>query len=46
MVSMEMAEGMLAVVNGHFCKGIGKVVGGFFRNRKENKIYEKKLEEN
>lgn len=43
MVSMEMAEGMLTVVNGHFFKGIGKVIGGFFRNRKANKVYEKKL---
>lgn len=43
MVSMEMAEGMITVVNGHFFKGIGKVIGGFFRNRKANKAYEAKL---
>lgn len=43
MVSMEMAEGILMVVNGHFLKGVGKVIGGFFRNRKANKAYEKKL---
>lgn len=42
-VSMEMAEGMLTVVNGHFFKGMGKVIGGFFRNKKANKAYEKKL---
>lgn len=43
MVSMEMAEGMLDVVNGRFIKGVGKVIGGFFRNRKANKDYEKRL---
>jgi beta-glucosidase len=43
MVSMEMVEGMLTVVNGHFFKGLGKIIGGFFRNRKKNKAYEKKL---
>lgn len=43
MVSMEMAEGMLTVVNGRFFKGMGKVIGGFFRNRKANKAYEQKL---
>ena len=42
-VSMEMAKGMLAVVNGHFFKGIGIVIGGFFRNRKANRDYEKWL---
>lgn len=43
MVSMEMAEGMVTVVNGHFFKGMGKIIGGFFRNMKANKEYEKKL---
>lgn len=43
-VSMEMAEGILDVVNGHFFQGIGRVTGGFFRNRKANKDYEKRLE--
>lgn len=43
MVSMEMAEGMVTVVNGHFFKGMGKIIGGFFRNMKANKAYEKKL---
>ncbi|WP_367566216.1 glycoside hydrolase family 3 C-terminal domain-containing protein [Lacrimispora sp.] len=43
MVSMEMVDGVLTVVNGHFFKGMGKVIGGFFRNRKLNKQYEKKL---
>ena len=43
MVSMEMVEGLVSVVNGHF-GGLGKVIGGFFRNRKRNKQYEKELE--
>ena len=42
-VSMEMAEGMVTVVNGHFFKGMGKIIGGFFRNAKANKAYEAKL---
>ena len=41
-VSMKMAEGMAEVVNGHFMKGMKKVLGGFFENRKANKEYEKK----
>ena len=44
MVSMEMVEGLLKVVNGHF-SGLGKVIRGFFRNQKLNKQYEKDLEE-
>lgn len=43
MVSMEMEEGMLDMVNGHFIEGVGKVIGGFFRNRKANQDYEKRL---
>lgn len=43
MVSMEMAYGMTDAVNGHFFRGMGRVIGGFFRNRKYNKEYEKKL---
>ena len=43
-VSMEMARAMLKVVNGHFFKGIGGLIGGWFRNRKENKAYEQALE--
>lgn len=45
MVSMEMVDGMVTVVNGHFFKGMGQIISGFFRNRKQNKLYEKKLEE-
>ena len=34
MCSMEMAEGILTIVNGHFFKGLGRVIGGFFRSGK------------
>ena len=43
MVSMQMAEGMVTVVNGHFWKGMKRIIGGFFRNRKANKEYMKLL---
>ncbi len=45
MVSMEMVDGMVEVVNGHFFKGMKRVIGGFFRNSKENKAYEAKLKQ-
>lgn len=44
MVSMEMVEGIMTMINGHFFRGFGKVLGGFVRNRKANKDYEKTLE--
>ena len=34
MCSQEMCEGILDIINGHgiaFCKGLGKIVGGFFK---------------
>ena len=34
MVSQEMCEGILDIINGHgicFCKGLGKIVRGFVR---------------
>ncbi len=40
MVSREMAESMVLAANGHFFRGLGSLIGGFFRNRKENKKYE------
>lgn len=42
-VSLEMSEGMVDVVNGHFCRGMGRIIAGFFRNRRANKEYEKTL---
>lgn len=37
MVSMEMAEGILTMVNGHFFKGAGQVIGGYIRSRGKKK---------
>lgn len=42
-VSMEMVHGMVDVVNGHFLRGMRVTIGGFFRNKKKNRIYERKL---
>lgn len=38
-----MVQGMLTVVNGHFFWGIAKIIAGFFKNRKQNRAYEKLL---
>jgi len=40
MCSQEMCEGILTIVNGHaiaFFKGLGKIIGGFFKQRKIQK---------
>jgi len=37
MCTMEMAEGILTAVNGHFFKGLGAIIGGFFRSGKKRK---------
>lgn len=42
-VSMSMVRSMLLIVNGHFWKGLGGVIGGFFRNKRENSRYRKLL---
>ncbi|MCR5294139.1 MAG: glycoside hydrolase family 3 C-terminal domain-containing protein [Lachnospiraceae bacterium] len=42
-VSKDMVDGMVTAVNGHFFKGIGKVIGGYFANSSANKKYEKKI---
>ena len=38
MCTMEMAEGILIIVNGHFFKGLGQIIGGFFRAGKKRKV--------
>lgn len=43
LVSMEMVEGIVTIVNDHFFSGLGAVIAGFFRNRKLNKQYIRKL---
>ena len=42
-VSREMAESIVTIANGHFFRGLGGVIGGFFRNRSANKKYEARL---
>ena len=42
-VSMEMAQGIVELVNGHFFGGLGKIIGGYFRNSSKNKAYEERI---
>ncbi len=44
MVSREMVESIVTITNGHFFRGLGGVIGGFFRNRSANKKYEARLQ--
>lgn len=44
MVSMEMVDGIVTMVNGHLFRGLGRTVRGFFRNRRLNKKYVKTLQ--
>lgn len=46
MVSSDMVDGVVMVVNGHFLRGMGRIISGFFENRRLNKAYEKKLSKN
>lgn len=41
MVSMEMAEAVLVIVNGHFFRGMGALIRGYVRNRKDKRDYDK-----
>lgn len=40
-VSMEMVHSIVKLVNGHFFKGIGGIISGYFKNRRANKMYKK-----
>lgn len=42
-VSIEMVDGIVKLVNGHFFGGLGTIIGGFIRNSKKNKAYEAKI---
>lgn len=42
-VSMEMVQGMVTAVNGQLLRGVGKIISGYFRNRKKNRAYERLL---
>ena len=43
MISMDMAAALVTVVNGHFFKGLGGLIGGFIANNNKNKKYEELL---
>ena len=38
-VTMEMVEGIVTMVNGHLFRGLGHTIGGFFRNQRQNRSY-------
>ena len=44
MVSMEMVNGIVMMVNGSFFKGFGKLIKEFFKNKRYNKNYQKHLQ--
>ena len=39
----DMVDGLVAMANGHSLKGLGRVIGGFFRNLTANRRDEKKV---
>ena len=43
-ITREMVEDFLYWANGHFFKGIGRLVKGYFRGRKEAKAFREALE--
>ncbi len=43
MVDSHMVDGIVDIVNGHFFKGVGGVIKGFFKNKSANKKYENLL---
>lgn len=43
MVSMEMVEGIVVMVNGHLFRGLKSVITGFIRNQWKNRKYVKKI---
>lgn len=45
MVSEKMVEDIVFLVNGHFWRGLGRVIRDFFRNQSANRAFMKKLEE-
>ncbi len=45
MVSMEMIDGLLEAINGHFFKGMGKLIGAWRRKGRNKKAMEQALRE-
>lgn len=46
MVSEKMVDDIVFLVNGHFFRGLGRVIRDFFRNRRDSQAFMKQLEEN
>lgn len=44
MVSARMVDDIIFLVNGHFFRGLGRLIADFFRNNNANKAFMKKLE--
>lgn len=44
LVSLEMVDGLVALVNGRHLKGLGALVGGFFSNRRANRATLRRLD--
>jgi len=42
-ISRAMTEDIVYLVNGHFWRGVGRLIRGFFRGRKTARAYEKEL---
>ena len=42
-VSIEMVDAILLLVNGHLFKGLTGIIKGYFKNRKDNRIYKEKF---
>ncbi|WP_230398733.1 beta-glucosidase family protein [Novisyntrophococcus fermenticellae] len=42
-VNMYMADGMVEAANGHLFRGLRMIIGGFFRNKRQNREYEKEI---
>lgn len=45
MVSEKMVDDIVFLVNGHFWRGLGRIIADFFRNLRSNKNFMKQLEE-
>lgn len=46
MVSDKMVDDIVFLVNGHFWRGLGRIIADFFRNLSSNKAFMKQLEAN
>ena len=45
MVSEKMVDDILFIVNGHFFRGLGRLIVDFFKNMSANSKFVKKLED-